>query len=146
MPRTDIEHFQMKKKLYHGIYRGVIEDNNDPDMLGRCKIRVWGLHDELKTEDVKEGIPTDKLPWGEPCLGLIEGSMSGHGLFSVPLQGTHVFCFFEGGNWSNLRYFATAPGLPTEAPDTTKGFNYVKKASAAGFGSAIHLLGKCYQN
>ena len=123
MPRTDIEHFQMKKKLYHGIYRGVIEDNNDPEMLGRCRIRIWGIHDENITPDEFEGIPTENLPWSEPCLGLVEGSVSGAGCFSVPLQGSHVFLFFEGGNWQSPRYFATVPGQPEEAPDITKGFN-----------------------
>ena len=112
-----------KKTTLNGIYRGVIENNNDPDMLGRCKIRVWGIHDELKDEAKAEGIPTEKLPWSEPCLGLMEGSVSGAGLFSVPLQGSHVFLFFEGGNWQSPRYFASAPALPTEAPDPTKGFN-----------------------
>lgn len=121
--RTDIKHFIPRVSEFGGIYRGVIENNNDPEMLGRCKIRVWGIHDEQKEEKLEEGISTDKLPWGEPCLGLVEGSVSGHGMFSVPLQGSHVFCFFEGGNWEALRYFATAPGLPVDAPDVKKGFN-----------------------
>ena len=121
--RTDIKHLAPKVSTFNGIYRGVIEDNNDPEQLGRCKIRIWGIHDELKSSEQKEGIPTDILPWGEPCLGLIEGSVSGHGMFSVPLKGSHVFCFFENGNWECLRYFATVPGLPVEKPDTSKGFN-----------------------
>jgi len=121
--RTDMRHLEPSTSKFGAIYRGVIENNNDPDQLGRCKIRVWGVHDELKEEGQQEGISTDNLPWGEPALGLIEGSMSGHGLFSVPLQGSHVFCFFEGGNWESLRYFATVPGLPIEESDPTKGFN-----------------------
>jgi hypothetical protein len=121
--RSDIKHFAPKTSSHNGIYRGVVEDNNDPEKLGRCKVRVWGLHDELKDQHQKEGIPTDVLPWAEPCLGLVEGSMSGFGMFSVPLQGSHVFCFFENGNWESLRYFATAPGKPVDAPDSSKGFN-----------------------
>jgi len=121
--RTNMKNIAPKTFTFEGIYRGVVEDNKDPDKLGRCRIRVWGLHDEGKVETQEEGIPTEKLPWGEPCLGLLEGSVSGHGLFSVPLQGSHVFCFFEGGNWEALRYFATAPGLPVDPPDTSLGFN-----------------------
>ncbi len=121
--RTNLRNFAPKTSKFNGIYRGVVENNNDPDKLGRCKIRVWGVHDEMKTEEYSEGISTPNLPWGEPCLGLVEGSVSGHGLFSIPLQGSHVFCFFEGGNWEALRYFATAPGLPIDPPDISVGFN-----------------------
>jgi len=123
MSRIDLAHMQLKTNKFHGIYRGVVEDNVDPDMMGRCRIRVWGLHDDVKVSTPEEGIPTDQLPWAEPCLGLIEGSVSGLGCFSVPLQGSHVFMFFEGGNWGCPRFFATVPGRPVDAPDTSKGFN-----------------------
>ncbi len=123
MPRLDLSLFKPKTNSFHGIYRGVIEDNNDPEMLGRCKIRVWGLHTEIKDVDELEGIPTKNLPWSEPCLGLLEGSVSGNGMFTVPLKGSHVFLFFEGGNWQSPRYFATVPGKPEEAPNPELGFN-----------------------
>jgi hypothetical protein len=123
MIKQSVDNIQPKKVYLTGIHRGVIEDNNDPEMLGRCKVRIWGIHDELIDENEAEGIPTEKLPWAEPCLGLVEGSVSGAGMFSIPLQGSHVFVFFEGGNWNAPRYFATAPGMPSEAPDTSKGFN-----------------------
>lgn len=121
--RTNTDNLQSKTNSFHGIYRGVIEDNNDPEDLGRCRIRIWGIHTDDITPDELEGIPTENLPWSEPCLGLIEGSVSGAGLFSIPLQGSHVFLFFEGGNWESPRYFATVPGQPVDAPDPTMGFN-----------------------
>jgi len=123
MPRVDLSLFKPKTNSFSGIYRGVIEDNNDPEKLGRCRIRIWGIHTEVKEADELEGIPTENLPWSEPCLGLIEGSVSGAGMFSVPLNGSHVFLFFEGGNWQSPRYFATVPGLPVDTPDTKVGFN-----------------------
>ena len=121
--RTNTDNLQSKTNSFQGIYRGVIEDNNDLENLGRCKIRIWGIHTDDITPDELEGIPTENLPWAEPCLGLIEGSVSGAGLFSIPLQGSHVFLFFEGGNWESPRYFATVPGQPVDAPDPTVGFN-----------------------
>ena len=121
--RTDMKHLSPKVSKFNGIYRGVVENNKDPEMLGRCKVRIWGIHDELKDRNQIEGIPTDTLPWAEPCLGLVEGSVSGYGMFSVPIQGSHVFCFFENGNWESLRYFATAPGLPVDNVDPSIGFN-----------------------
>lgn len=56
-------------------------------------------------------------------LPLLEGAISGYGSWSVPVQGTHVFLFFEHGNILQPRYFAASPGVPTEAPDTNEGFN-----------------------
>jgi hypothetical protein len=123
MIKQSVDNIIPKRTTLNGIYRGVIEDNNDPEKLGRCKIRIWGVHDELKNESEIEGIPTNKLPWSEPCLGLVEGSVSGAGAWAIPLQGSHVFLFFEGGNWESPRYFATVPALPVDAPDTSKGFN-----------------------
>jgi len=94
-----------------GIYRGVVEDNNDPLKNGRCRIRVFGVHSSSNIATETEGIPTSQLPWAEPVLGLIEGSISGYGLFAVPLQGSHVFVFFENGNHMKPRYFGSAPGV-----------------------------------
>lgn len=96
-----------------GIYRGVVEDNNDPNMNGRCRIRVFGVHSASNVATSTEGIPTAQLPWAEPVLGLIEGSISGYGFFAVPLKGSHVFVFFENGNHMKPRYFGSAPGTNT---------------------------------
>lgn len=98
-----------------GIYRGVIEDSSsDPEKLGRCKVRVFSVHSPNKTKTSIDGIPTSELPWAEPAMGLFEGSMSGFGAWTVPLQGSHVFVFFENGNIMKPRYFATIPGKPAD--------------------------------
>ena len=39
-------------------FQGVVEDHNDPEQIGRVKVRCVGIH----TED-KETLPTDDLPW-----------------------------------------------------------------------------------
>ncbi len=96
-----------------GIYRGVVEDNNDPEELGRCKVRVFNIHTHILIQDELEGIPIAGLPWAEPALGLFEGSVTGFGGWTIPLQGSHVFVFFEGGHIHKPRFFATVPGLPT---------------------------------
>jgi len=108
---------------FNSIYRGVVEDNNDPLMIGRVKVRIFGLHtpDLINTDIV--GIPTSDLPWVEPVLSILEGSITGYGLWSVPLNGSHVMIFFENGNYTQPRYFATVPGIPTTAADTNTGFN-----------------------
>lgn len=106
-----------------GIYRGVVEDNDDPEKAGRCKIRIWGLHTSVKQKTDIEGIPTDELPWSEPAHPIMEGSISGFGIWSVPLQGSHVLIFFENGNYFQPRYFASMPAVPENSPDTSLGFN-----------------------
>ena len=59
-----------------------------------------------------EGIPTNELPWAEPVMPIHEGSVSGFGVWSVPLQGSHVMCFFENGNPQRPMYFGSMPGIP----------------------------------
>ena len=137
--RNKISDYNNSIKLY-GIYRGVVEDRKDPEKLGRCKIRILGIHTELKIKTKTEGIPTDELPWAEQANGLFEGSISGFGIWTVPLQGSHVFVFFEDGNVQCPRYFASVPGRPTNqyfdaalekaARDTFKGYKKSTKDSA----------------
>ena len=47
-------------------------------------------------------------------MGLFEGNMTGFGAWTVPLQGSHVFLFFENGHILQPRYFATVPGKPED--------------------------------
>jgi hypothetical protein len=44
-------------KLYKTFY-GIVEDRNDPLFLGRCRVRIMGLHNFNKNE-----VPTESLPW-----------------------------------------------------------------------------------
>ena len=105
---------QIETEKLYGFYRGVVEDNNDPLKVGRLRARIHGLHTEKKQKSETEGIPTNELPWAEPCLSITEGSVSGFGVWSVPLQGSHVMLFFENGNPTQPRYFASMPGIPEE--------------------------------
>ncbi len=102
-----------------GIYRGVVENNNDLNEAGRCQIRILGIHPISK--DIADGLPTENLPWAEPACPIF-GGISQVGIFGVPCQGAHVFLFFESGNRTQPRYFATAPGMPLEPPNGDLGF------------------------
>lgn len=57
------ENFEKPKFTFNGIYRGLVEDNDDPLDAGRVKVRIFGIHDTEKT-------PIDKLPWAYPALSL----------------------------------------------------------------------------
>jgi len=57
-------------------YLGIVEDANDLRREGRCKIRVFGLH---------EGIETADLPWAYPKQKSAYFGMDGKsGAISIP--------------------------------------------------------------
>jgi hypothetical protein len=99
---------------------------------GRVRVRVHGLHTPKLIKSDTEGIPTNELPWAEPCFPIQEGSISGFGMWSVPLQGSHVMLFFENSNPSQPRYFASMPGIP-ESKESYKNNNRVTSKRTDGF-------------
>jgi hypothetical protein len=105
-----------------GIFKGVVEDNKDPEKRGRVRIRIIGLHTNIKETSDTAGIPTSSLPWAEPVLSTFEGSISGYGAWFVPVQGSHVYLFFENGNMMQPRYFGTAAGVPKRKANPKFGF------------------------
>lgn len=125
----------------NGFYRGVVEDNNDPLKVGRVRARIFGLHTEKNIRGAKEGILTEHLPWVEPCLPIAEGSISGYGIFSVPLQGSHVMIFFENGSLSKPHYFASLPGVTSERAQRD-GFNDPDGVYPDKMGSDFHSKAK----
>lgn len=103
---------QVEVEKLTGFYRGVVEDNEDPLKAGRVRVRIHGVHTSSKIKTELEGIPTNELPWAEPVLPIGEGSVSGFGVWGVPLQGSHVMCFFDNGNPLCPMYFGSMPGIP----------------------------------
>jgi len=95
---------------FNGFYRGKVLDNADPDNLGRIKIEIFGVFDD---------IDASSLPWAVPAFPLFVGSGSGFGNFAVPEVNSHVWAFFEGGDYNQPVYFAEAAdavrGIPSEA-------------------------------
>lgn len=75
-----------KQKSFEDSYIGRVVDNKDPDKLGKCKIRVFGIFDEVSDED---------LPWAMGDQGFV-GSVVGS--FIVPPVGCTVAVTFENGD------------------------------------------------
>jgi hypothetical protein len=50
-------------------YIGVVEDNNDPKKLGRCKIRVFDVFDGRNKANEYD-LKTIDLPWAFPWKDL----------------------------------------------------------------------------
>lgn len=65
------------------VFIGVVEDNQDPKKLGRCKCRVLNIFDEIPVEDI---------PWASPWKDL-----SGNQFF-LPEVGKVVSVVFDEGN------------------------------------------------
>lgn len=90
-------------------YVGVVENRNDPLKLGRCKVRVVGLH----TED-KVILPTDELPWAVPMGSIYSASISGVGRSPTGVvQGSTVLVIFlDGDSCQQPVMIGTLYGIP----------------------------------
>ncbi len=78
-----------------GLYVGIVEKNNDPEKLGRLKVRVphvYGI-----TGSIVGAIPMDEVPWAIP-LGLpAGGSPASGGMDWLPEAGDQVCVQFLDG-------------------------------------------------
>jgi len=91
---------------------GVVEDRQDPEQLGRVRVRCFGWH-----TDEKDKIPTDQLPWAHPVIPVNNPNVY------TPKEGDMVFGFFiDGENAQNPAIMGVLPGKPEKKPNYTKGF------------------------
>jgi hypothetical protein len=92
---------------------GVVEDRQDPEQLGRVRVRCFGWH-----TDEKDKIPTEQLPWAHPVIPVNNPNTY------TPKEGDMVFGFFiDGNNAQNPAIMGVLPGKPEKKPDYTKGFS-----------------------
>lgn len=92
---------------------GVVEDRNDPEKLGRVRVRCFGWH----TDD-KEQISTDSLPWAHPVLPINSPATY------TAKEGDYVFGFFlDAHDAQNPVIVGVVPGKPKEKPNYEKGFS-----------------------
>ena len=74
-------------------WTGVVEDREDPEKLGRCRVRIFGYH----TEDTSL-LPTSDLPWAIPIQSTTSAATSGVGHTPVGIvPGTWVVGWFLDG-------------------------------------------------
>ena len=99
---------------------GVVEDRNDPEALGRVRVRCIGFH----TEDVS-ALPTTDLPWAHVMHPVTDPCMQGMGNSpSFLVESSHVIGFFRDAvEKQQPIIIGSIPGNPSSAADPRKGFN-----------------------
>lgn len=75
---------------------GEVMDVEDPQKMGRIKVKVFGKLDDIPTEDI---------PWAHPGNNHTGGSDTGGGFYSVPKVGSLVSIKFDCGNLAHPEYF-----------------------------------------
>ena len=89
-------------------YTGCVESRADPLMLGRCQVRIVGLH----THD-KVILPTKDLPWAHPMGPITSASMNGIGWSPTGVvQGTWVIIIFLDEYQQQPIMIGTIGGIP----------------------------------
>lgn len=103
-------------------FSGVIEDVNDPEEMGRYRVRCFGYHSGNKGD-----LPTEDLPWSNVMMPVTSASTSGIGFSATGLvQGSWVIGFFRDGlNAQDPVIMGSMPSmykLPDDSPQPP--FNY----------------------
>ena len=99
---------------------GVVEDRNDPEKLGRCRVRIFGIH----TDDVT-AIPTEDLPWAIPVH-----SVNNNDTFATPKEGEYVIGFFLDGTFNQSpAILGVLPGYNRQTPPEGRGFGDMRDAN-----------------
>lgn len=74
-------------------FLGEVVDVNDPEQLGRVKVNVFGVYDDIDEAD---------LPWAQIVVPITQGIHEGKGQNLGILVGTQVFGMFLDGKSSQL--------------------------------------------
>jgi len=93
-------------------YTGIVENRSDPLQLGRCQVRIVGLHTHDKVQ-----LPTEQLPWSVPVQPIGSAAMNGIGFTPVgPVEGTTVIIMFADDSQQQPIMLGTVGGIPQTPP------------------------------
>lgn len=106
-------------------FHGIVEDVNDPEMLGRLRVRIFGVHSREKVPDdiTGQGIPTEMIPWASVSSDMSSANVSGIGDSTLGVvNGAMVWGFSrDGADFMDLVICGTFAGIPREMSNQ-KGF------------------------
>ena len=105
IPKTFIDYYGDETRWFLG---EVVDVENDPKKLGRVKVKVFGVYDNIKDED---------LPWAQIVVPITQGVHESKGQYLGLLEGTQVFGMFLDGKNSQLpMVIGTVPKEGDENP------------------------------
>lgn len=76
----------MSNDKYFGKFRGVVQNNLDPEGRGRLQVSIPDVLDP------------NQSPWAEACVPFLGSSGASSGFYALPPIGTNVWIEFEQGN------------------------------------------------
>lgn len=92
------------------LYTGCVENRRDPLRLGRCQVRIVGLHTHDKTV-----LPTEDLPWAYPLQPISSAAISGLGNSPVGVvEGTWVVIMFRDEDEQQPIILGAIGGIPQQ--------------------------------
>jgi|TARA_R110000803_G_scaffold157222_3_gene221667 hypothetical protein len=100
------------------LYFGTVEDRNDPQEIGRVRVRVFGLHSSDKIND----IPTSSLPWAPVMNPTTTPGNSGLGQTPFLVPGSWVVLSFLDEDMQSPIVMGSVHGLPYAKPNSENGF------------------------
>jgi len=104
-------------------YRAVVENNDDGGIHGKCQVRIFGIHPVNAQRSSKNiGVIVEDLPWAELMISTsFHGGVSSFGISAVPLKGSWVWVFLDGGDWNRPIIIGLISGTSNmQRPDGSK--------------------------
>ncbi|QBX32831.1 baseplate hub subunit and tail lysozyme [Aeromonas phage Asfd_1] len=124
-------------------FTGVVEDRDDPFLMGRVRVRVHGLHPENKFKADNYGMRTDELLWMSVGSGCDSASISGVGKSPTGIvTGTHVYGMFIDDFYQSGLIMGTYAGIYPKMPDFNKGFTDPNQQFPRYAGSDVNILAR----
>lgn len=112
-----------------GLYLGEVVDREDPESLGRVRVRIPGLVE-----------PSSAWAWP---LGTLGGGSDRRGFFSVPEKGAEVGVLFHQGDVDHPHYLCGHWGKPeseAEVPEPVRGLSKEDAPMVRAFETGRFLL------
>lgn len=126
---------------YARFFTGVVEDVNDPEMLGRVRVRIHGVHTHIRAKADILGIGTEELLWAYVMQPVTSAAISGIGTSPTGMvEGTHVFGIHMDKYYQNNIVIGTTAGQYEELPNFAFGFSDPNKKYPSKPGSDVNTL------